>query len=78
MKDARKCLKWPFFSCFGQETIRSQIVPTKDFNSQFIMIGLKVKYLEEKDHSLDYRVPGSDWRVPKVPSGLLKGGLLHM
>ena len=47
-----------FFSGFGQflglfkEPMRSQIVPTKDFNSQFIIIGLKVDYLEEKNDSI--------------------------
>ena len=50
--------KVAFFSGFGQflglfkDTIRSKIVLTKDFNSQFIIIGLKVKYLEEKNDSI--------------------------
>ena len=50
--------KVAFFSGFGQflgllkEPVRSQIVLTKDFNSQFIIIGLKVKYLEEKNDSI--------------------------
>ena len=50
-------LKVAFFSGFGQflglfkEPIRSQIVLTKDFNSQFIIICLKVKYLEEENDS---------------------------
>ena len=35
-----------------KEPVRSQIVLTKDFNSQFIIIGLKVKYLEEKNDSI--------------------------
>ena len=50
-------LKVAFLSGFGKflglfkEPMRSQIVPTKDFNSQFIIIGLKVKYLEEENDS---------------------------
>ena len=50
--------KMVFFSGFGQflglfkEPIRSQIVLTKELNSQFIIMGLKVKYLEEKNDSI--------------------------
>ena len=50
--------KVAFFSGFGQflglfkEPIRSQIVLTKELNSQFIIMSLKVKYLEEKNDSI--------------------------
>ena len=55
------CLEVPkvvFFSGFGQflglfkEPIRSQIVLTKELNSQFIIMGLKVNDLEEKNDSI--------------------------
>ena len=45
--------KVAFFSGFGQflglfkEPMRFQIVLTKDSNSQFVISGLKVKYLED-------------------------------
>ena len=50
-------LEVAFLSGFGKflglfmEPMRSQIVPTKDSNSQFIIIGLKLKHLEEKNDS---------------------------